>query len=147
MNAPIVREITLNKHYSFQYENFVLATQNEVYLLLEKEDALFRALRFKFSSLKYGGPNDEARGNHPLAKHGLGFYGFYQVENSPWIQELMIANRVHPRHLDSMYSGKKHFIACFKDTMLEVIRREYEEVRLSQSDLVEVFQEQLRYLE
>jgi hypothetical protein len=45
------------------------------------------------------------------------------------------------------YSGKKHFIACFKDTMLEVICREYEEVRLSQSDLVEVFQEQLRYLE
>jgi hypothetical protein len=62
MNDPIVREVKLQKAYSFQYENFVLATQQELYLLLEKEATCVRALRFRFSSFKYGGPNDEARG-------------------------------------------------------------------------------------
>lgn len=147
MNKPIVREVKLQREYPFQYENFVLATQQELYLFLAKEGTAVSALRFRFSAVKYGGPNDEARGSHSLVKYGLGLYGLYQVENSPWIHELMVANRIHPRHQDSLSADRKHFIACFKDVMLEVVCREFEEVRLDESELIAIVQEQLGYLE
>jgi len=73
--APIVKEVRLGRDYSFMYENFVLATQSAVYLLLEKKDDSVFALRFDSHECRYGGPNDEAHGGHPLAKHGLGIYG------------------------------------------------------------------------
>src|SRR6266498_2412308 len=106
MKAPLVREVQLKKEYPFQYENFVLVTQHELYLLLEKDGTSISALKFSFRSFKYGSPNDEARGSHPLMKYGLGWYGLYQVENSPWIHELMLANRIHPRHNDAMFADK-----------------------------------------
>jgi hypothetical protein len=147
MNDPIIREVKLKEDYPFQYENFVLATQHELYLLIGKETTAVSALRFRFSSFKYGSPNDEARGSHPLMKYGLGLYGLYQIENSPWINELMVANRVHPSHKDSMFADRKHYIACFKDVMLEVVCRELEEVKLEGGDLVAILQEQIGYLE
>ena len=147
MNDPIVREVKLQGDYPFQYENFVLATQHDLYLLLEKEGTSVTALKFRFSTFKYGSPNDEARGSHPLMKYGLNWYGLYKVENSLWINELMVANRVHPSHKDSMFADRKHYIACFKDVMLEVVCREFEEVKLEESDLVAILQEQIGYLE
>jgi hypothetical protein len=147
MNNLIVREVNLQKDYRFQYENFVLATQHELYLLLEKEATSVRALKFRFSSFKYGSPNDETRGSHPLMKYGLSYYGLYQVENSPWINQLMVANRIHPNHKDSMFADQKHYIACFKDVMLEIVCREFEEVKLEESDLVAILHDQIGYLE
>jgi len=147
MSTPIVREVKLREDHGFQYENFVLATQHEIYLLLKKARTSVSALKFRFTSLKYGAPNDEARGSHPLMKYGLGWYGLFQVENSPWIDDLMASNRVHPSHKDSMFSDRKHYIACFKDVMFEVVCREFEEVVLEEADLAAVFQQQLTYLE
>jgi len=147
MNSPVVREVTLKKKYSFQYENFVLSTQHDLYLMLEKEGPSVSALKFRFSSFKYGSPNDEARGSHPLTRYGLGFYGLFQVENSPWIHELMAANRVHPRHQDSMFSDRQHYIACFKDVMLEVVCREFEEIEIEESALLSILQSELLCLE
>jgi hypothetical protein len=144
---PTVQEVALSRHYSFQYENFVVATQQEVFLLLEKEGTTVHALRFPFTRLRYGGPNDEARGGHPLAKCGLGFYGLYQVEGSPWLQEVIVANRVHPSHSDEMFADKRHYIVCFKDVMLEVIGSEYQEVAFEESELFAIIQQQLGYLE
>jgi len=34
--------------------------------------------------VKFGGPNDEALGGHPLYERGLGRYGVYEVFNSSW---------------------------------------------------------------
>jgi hypothetical protein len=147
MNNPVVYEIMLKRDYAFQYENFVLATQNDLYLLLQKVGTSVSLLKFSSSSYKYGSPNDEARGGHPLTKFGLGWYGLYQVENSPWIQELMVANRVHDRHQDSMYADKKHYVACFKDVMLEVVCRGFEEIQLEQDTFLSMVQEQLACLE
>ncbi|WP_432720096.1 hypothetical protein R0381_003439 [Jeongeupia wiesaeckerbachi] len=137
----------MKKDYSFQYENFVLATQGDLYLLLEKVGTSVSALKFRFSSFKYGGPNDEARGSHPLTKFGLTWYGLYQVENSPWVQEMITANRVHPRHQDSMYADRQHYIACFKDVMLEVVCREFEEIEIEESALLSILQAELLCLE
>src|SRR5277367_3220053 len=144
---PSVREVPLRREYSFQYENFVVATQHQVFLLLEKVETSLFALRFRFARLKYGGPNDEARGGHPLAKHGLGFYGLYEVLDSPWIEEVKSGNRVHPRHDDSLFSDYKHYVACFKDVMLEVISSEFEEVELTEAALLTLIQEQSGFLE
>jgi hypothetical protein len=147
MNPPVVREVTLKKEYSFQYENFVLSSQHELYLVLAKDGSSVSAPKFRFSIFKYGSPNDEARGSHPLAKFGLGLYGLYQVDNSPWIHELMVANRIHPRHQDSMFADRKHFVACFQDVMLEVVCREFEEIEIEESALLAVLHAELLCLE
>lgn len=129
------------------YENFAVLTQGMIYLFLEKVGDTVFALRFAGSNCKYGGPNDEAHGAHPLAKCGLGFYGLYEVHDSPWIREMMIANRVHPRHSDSMFDGLRHFVACFKDVKFECVCREMSEVQLSRDEFSELVAQQLGYLE
>lgn len=144
--SPQVVEVTLGKHYPFMYENFVIATQHDTYLLLEKHNDVIDVLHFDSPQIKYGSPNDEARSGHPLAKYGLGYYGLFEVRNSPWIREQMLANRVHPRHSDSIFEGERHFIACFKDVMLEVTCRSYEEKQMSVSDVEVLIQKQLEDL-
>lgn len=85
-----VTEVKLSRNYSFMYENFVLLTQHDVYLFLERVGDNTLALHFDSPYCKYGGPNDEAHAGHPLAQYGLGLYGLYLVENSPWIHEMMV---------------------------------------------------------
>ncbi|MEW8254667.1 MAG: hypothetical protein AB2747_09950 [Candidatus Thiodiazotropha taylori] len=143
---PKVKEVKLSKKYSFMYENFVIATQSDTYLLLEKTGDIVDAIKFNSRTVKYGGPNDEGRGAHPLMGYGLGFYGLYEVENSPWIHEQMTGNRVHPRHSDSLFSGYKHYIACFKDVMFEVTCDSYEEVHLPVAEVGKLVNQQLDYL-
>ena len=127
-------------------ESFVIGTQSDTYLLLEKNDDVVDALKFNSRAIKYGGPNDEGRGAHSLAKYGLRSYGLYEIENSPWIHEQMVGNRVHPRHTDSLFSGYKHYIACFKDVMFEVTCRSFEELHLSKKEINALINEQLNYL-
>ena len=144
---PKVSEVTLSRDYTFMYENFVILTQSAAILLLEKNGDSVHALRFDSPYCRYGGPNDEAHGSHPLAKYGLGFYGLFVVEHSPWIHEMMVANRVHPRHTDSMFSGYKHYIACFKDIKFESVCREMKEITLTKSEIDALVNKELRSLE
>jgi hypothetical protein len=144
---PRVVEVPLSRHYQFMYENFAVLTQGRAYLLLEKQGDTLFALRFDGNNCRYGGPNDEAHSAHPLAKFGLGFYGLYEVHESPWIRERMVANRVHPQHNDSMFDGLKHYIACFKDVKFECICREMSEVQLTSDEFNAIVAEQVRYLE
>ena len=132
--TPKVVKIQLSKQYRFMYENFVVATQSAVYLMLEKTNDTVNLLCFNSWQLKYGSPNDEARGGHPLWQFGMGFYGFYEVLDSPWIHEQMVANRVHDKHLDSHFKELRHFIACFKDVMVEVTCRSFDEQTMSVAD-------------
>ena len=60
--CPEVVEVVLRKNYRFMYENFVIATQGDLYLLLEKSGGMVDALKFDFSIFKYGSPNDEVAG-------------------------------------------------------------------------------------
>jgi hypothetical protein len=144
---PVVTEVKLSRDYLFMYENFVLATQSAVYLLLEKRgDAVF-ALRFNSPNCRYGGPNDEAHGGHPLTQYGLGIYGLYEVENSPWIADMLNANRVHPGHQDWLFEGKKHFIACFKDVKFESVCSQVDEVVLNREEFSAIFERELDALE
>lgn len=146
--SPTVTPIELRIPYKFMYENFVVVTQHEVFLMLEKRgDAVF-CLRFNsLSQMKYGGPNDEAINSHPLYKYGLGPYGLYEVRNSPWIKEQMIANRVHPQHSDDLFNHRRHFIACFKDVTFEVTCDSFEETQMSVVAFTSLLAKQLDKLE
>lgn len=136
-NTPNVEEIILQKDFPFMYENFVFSTQHKLYLLLEEKDGLIDALTFDIIACKYGYPNDEIA--HPLQKHGLGFYGFFEVHNSPWIQETLNLNRQHPSHHDKNFLDDKHYIAKFKDVTLEVIsRKQYELVQICKEQLIQL---------
>ncbi len=144
---PEIIELEISKKYKFMYENFLISTQHDTYLILEEKDGVVDILKFNGSTIKYGSPNDEGRGAHPLTKFGSLTYGFYEVKNSPWIKEQMIGNRCHPRHEDSMFDGKKHYIACFKDVMFEVTCRNYDLVKLSKEELISLVVGELDNLE
>jgi hypothetical protein len=74
------------------------------------------------SSFRFGAPNDEALGGHPLAKFGLRPYSAHRVENSPLIAELEQQNSVHPRHDKTRFmESKAHYIFTFQDSVLECV--------------------------
>lgn len=142
-SSPVVNEIRLSREYRFMYENFVIATQRETFLLIERDGDQIHAIKFDSPNIKYGAPNDEARGGHPLTKFGLGFYGLYEVKNSPWINEAIHANRHHPGHSESLFAGQRHFLACFKDVMLEVRCRTLEEVTMTSTQVTSLIADQI----
>jgi len=145
--TPAVKEIQLQKEYRFMYENFIISSQQILYLLVEENNGVVDALKFNFSIYKYGYPNDEALGAHPMAKFGLKWYSLFEVENSPWIEELKNSNRVHHRHSDSLYKDRKHYIVTFKDVTLDVITSSpYEEVTLTKDEIIGFVSQQLAYL-
>jgi hypothetical protein len=76
------------------------------------------------SIFKFGAPNDEVLSGHRYAQAGLGYYSAYQVLESEWIRELTMANRVHPKHDDSLFDSLRHFIFTFHDSTLEFITRD-----------------------
>jgi len=142
---PVVTKIIPKRDYGFMYENFVVATQHDVYLLLEKQNDQVACLKFNSSVFKYGYPNDEV--GHPLMQYGLGFYGFFEVENSPWLLEVRNNNLSHPRDSNLLHANKKHYIAKFKDVTFEVIAKKYEEIELTANELFEIINQELIRLE
>ncbi len=129
------------------YENFVISTQHDTYLMIGKSEDLISAIKFRGASIKYGSPNDESRGGHSLSRFGDLYYGLYEVENSPWIIEQKNANRVHPRHSDAMFADRKHYIACFKDVMLEASCGGYELVQLSTKEILSLVSNEVSMLD
>jgi len=145
MKKPIVKEIQLDKHFSFMYSNFVVSSQLDLYLLLARAEDNIDVLEFDFLVYKYGYPNDEV--SHPLMKYGLGFYGFFEILNSPWIEESRVNNSTHPRHTDSMLQDHRHFVAKFKDVTIEVIAQNYELKTLPINFFTDFIKEQIDNLD
>jgi len=142
---PKVVEVELSRMYKFMYTNFVLSSQHELLLLLERNGEEISCLKFRFVIYKYGYPNDEV--GHPLMKYGLRFYNFYEVLNSTWVNEIISNNKFHPKHFDGMFADCKHYIAKFKDVTLEVIAREYSEVTVKGSDLEKFLKDEIKTLQ
>ena len=126
------------------YENFIVSSQQKLFLLLEQADNIIDTLQFDFLIYKYGYPNDEV--SHPFSKYGLGSYGLFQVINSPWVTELRDNNRQHHRHTDSSFEDYKHFIAKFKDVTVEILCTKMEETQLTKSELLIFIDEQIGYI-
>src|SRR3979490_2449521 len=117
---PVVRKLTLSRDYKFMYENFVISTQNELLLLLENKGGKIFAFRFDSILYKYGYPNDEGLGFHPMSKFGLRFYGLYQVDNSTWISE---SDEARSNSVGNLFTDYQHYIVTFKDVTLDVLSK------------------------
>ncbi|RAZ88199.1 hypothetical protein DPM33_24175 [Mesorhizobium hawassense] len=79
-----------------------------------------------YVALQFGPPNDEALSGHRLYALGLQHYSAFEVVNSSWVASLEEANRVHPRHMPELFSGRRHFILTFHDSTLEFIARDFQ---------------------
>jgi hypothetical protein len=143
---PKAIELKLKQNYRFMYENFLISGQRELYLMLEANNGIIDVLKFNFYVYKYGYPNDEALGSHPMAKYGLGFYGLFEVLNSPWIKEICEGNKIHPRHDDSMYDDYKHYIVRFKDVTLDVLCSKMEELQLTKEQILETVNKEIEFI-
>lgn len=126
------------------YENFVVSSQQKLFLLLEQVDDVIDTLQFDFLIYKYGYPNDEV--SHPLSKFGVGSYGLFQVNNSPWVTELRNNNRQHHRQTDTSFDDYKHYVAKFKDVTIEVVCTKMEEIQLTKQELLRVIDDEISYL-
>jgi hypothetical protein len=141
---PIVTQLTLSKDYKFMYENFVISTQHELYLQLENHGGQVDALKFDFILYKYGYPNDEGLGVHPMSKFGLGFYGLFRVDNSEWIKKL---KERRPNTSWDLFEEYQHYIVTFKDVTLDVISKGFKEVTLTLDEITDLIKEQVNYLD
>ncbi|MFT3796584.1 hypothetical protein [Flavobacterium sp.] len=138
------KPISLEKDYEFMYDNFVISNQQNLFVLLQEKDGVIDALNFEFTVYKYGYPNDEVG---LLSKiPGIEYYEFCQVFNSKWVKELMLNNRTHTRHNDSLFINDKHFVIRFKDVTLEVIARKYDEVQLTRKDIDDFMNKEIGYI-
>ena len=92
------------------------------------ENEKIAVIKFPLVSIfKFGSPNDEALGGHPLIKNGLEYYSVHKVENSFWVVELEKQNSVHPQHDTNRFlKDKHHYIFTFHDSTLEVVANEGE---------------------
>lgn len=70
---------------------------------------------------RFGYPNDEALGGHPLAPHGLKPYDIFEVINSPWIVELATINEVSFPGVTWPAKPFRHVGITMHDSMFEAL--------------------------
>ena len=82
----------------------------------------FAVLRFPLcQQLKFGYPNDEALGGHPLYEKGLSAYSIFEVRNSSWNKLLAEYNLAAFPNPLSPERHSRHFIVTFHDSTLECL--------------------------
>lgn len=129
----------------------VLADEFFIYLLFfakeQNKSGKFICL-FKFNSIlhKFGYPNDEAIEGHKYYKIGLEAYGFYEVVNSDWIEEVREANKVHSYHSDERFDLLYHYIFTFHDSVFECLASKYEIRKFQDTDQEKVLKKVLSRL-
>ena len=74
----------------------------------------------------FGLPNDEAISGHPLAKHGLKPYSYFEVMGSSLIKAMEKINKIHPSHNKAKFmEGKRHFVFSFHDSLFECVAHDF----------------------
>ena len=83
-------------------------------------DAGTAIIRFRYiRASRFGLPNDEALGGHPLYERGLDYYAIGEVLNSTWAAEAERQNRVcFP---DCPRWDTRHFVFTFHDSSFECL--------------------------
>jgi hypothetical protein len=104
-------------------EAVIFADESSLLLRYTTANDAVAIIKFPLVSIfKFGSPNDEALGGHPLSSKGLKFYSVYRVDNSPWIDDLEKQNSVHHRHDKKRFlENKTHYIFTFQDSCLECV--------------------------
>ena len=75
----------------------------------------------RVSQFTFGYPNDETLRTHPLYGHGIRFYAFNQMVDSPYLEELGRRNASMFPGSEGMWTSKQHYIVAFHDETLEVV--------------------------
>ena len=88
-------------------------------------------------SHKFGSPSDETLMGHPLYKEGLAPYTAQYLDKSPWIEELVKTDSIHPYHTPSKFKEYKHYILSFHDNTFECVAQGYD-MRYQNKDLYDV---------
>ncbi len=101
---------------------------------------LMRCFAFKF-----GGPNDEVFGGHPLTGKGFGGYGAYVVANSMWLDQEMRIQSVHSGFDPARWKAFRHYLLAFHDEMFECLAEDHRlrALDMSMADALEVAQKRL----
>jgi len=73
------------------------------------------------TSLRFGFPNDEALGGHPLYGNGLEFYRAHEVVGSTWLAELRRIESTHPQAFATPFPDARHYLLAFHDSILEAV--------------------------
>jgi hypothetical protein len=104
-------------------EALVFATETTLLLRYTTANDAVAIIKFPLVRIfKFGSPNDEALGGHPLSSKGLKFYSVHRIENSLWIGELEKQNSVHHRHNKQRFlENTAHYIFTFQDSTLECV--------------------------
>jgi hypothetical protein len=90
----------------------------------------FCIIKFVGASLtKFGSPNDEGLGGHPLFGRGLQFYSAGEVINSRWNAEVERQERISFPSARSR--NRRHFIFAMKENTFECLAQSFE---VSRSD-------------
>jgi hypothetical protein len=94
------------------------------------------------ASVRFGAPNDEAVHGHPLWEKGLELYAAHEVHNSPWLEEHIRINAVHPQHSEEPWRRLHHYMLLFHDEMLECLALGFT-ARLARTNLAAAMTETL----
>lgn len=126
MSSPIVVLLDSWPTPSSSSEVTLLATDIKLCLRYFTQKDEIALIQFPLvNSFRFGSPNDDALGGHPLAQFGLKFYSVHRIENSPWLAELERRNAVHPNHDSSRFTADLvHYVFTFQDSTLECAVRE-----------------------
>lgn len=104
-------------------EAIVFATETQLFVRYQTDNAEIAIIQFPLVKIfKFGSPNDEALGGHPLTKLGLRSYQVNRIDNSSWIAELERQNAGHPRHDRATFlKNTVHYVFTFQDSTLECV--------------------------
>lgn len=84
------------------------------------------ALKFKYCmKYSFGTPSNELLYYHPYRKMGIESCAFYEVKDSPMIEELRNLAKNHQYYSDNSWKEYKHFVITFHDDMFECIAKSY----------------------
>lgn len=120
---------------------------DSVQIMTEESAGKVALIEFRLPCIHmFGAPNDEAFTGHPLAQKGLQPYGAFEIEDSSWIRELAVMNRVHGRHNESRYGRLKHYAFSFHDSTFECVAESYA-ANLREGSLRDLMSEMLQRLQ
>ena len=127
LNIGFEPEAAVSGPVLLQTDHDVVLTFNAVRMTTDgrRDTAGTGVIEFELCSItKFGYPNDEALGGHPLFNRGLEHYGVFEVLGSTWIRQMTDQNRFCFPHTTD--SNMRHFILTFHDSTFECAADSYQ---------------------
>jgi len=115
-------EIKLDTITTDYYSCNICKTDNDVLINFGNVNLIFLGC----SIFKCGYPNEEIYMHYDYyTQNSMNKHRLYELQDSEWIKELLVMNRVHPRHTDKIFQNEKHYIILFEDEVFECIATSY----------------------